>query len=1017
MSFVENQLSADNYPSNAPDGVTDEKRSPEHQLLQSSKALTLFTGIVSGGLPFGLLYIYSSQPLIQLLVLAAAYAVCSLFSGYALRRLLPQNKTTVGLFGIFITFNLALLGTSALLAGLGFSIAIVTLIYSLIFSSVIRKEWHANLAIGLGIILAGSSAVLNDYSPFALSVSIISTVTPAILGALFMVYVVMLAMQFVTATLRTRLVTAFMAVVTVPLVILSAFQSGFMFDALNTEVTQSLKLASLQAATGIDDFLTGSLNAVQEAATLRIFSDYLTLPDDQRVGSPEGQEMRLTLRVLDTNESNSNIYLSSFALLDIQGNVLYDSLRDRVYDELSIEAFEAMGVHIGEFLRGGEADEHRQDHFLVPIQTGKAYISPVKLISSTRGYIYVSAPVLDDSGKPLGIVRARYDAMILQDLINEYNGLLGDQSYAMLLDDHNIRLADGYMPQHLYRSVAPLSTDKIDDLQQAGRLPDLPTYLLSTDFIDFNRVLNNFEADPIFTTELGGSEESNTGREIGAITELSSMNWKVVYLQSNYSDEALRREQRQLTTLVTTLLAAFAGIVAMFGAQLLSAPIMRLTRTAQSISEGDLEAKAPAGSADEFGTLGSAFNMMTSQLHVLIDELEDRVKARTKEIEDQNETLAHRARQLQTVSDVARQIVSAQELEPLLASITQLISERFDFYHVGIFLLDEQKENAVLRAANSEGGQRMLARHHTLPIGRVGIVGYVTGTGEPRIATNVGEDAVFFNNPDLPNTRSEMALPLKVGDQIIGALDIQSTASNAFHPDDVELFATLADQVAVAIFNNQLYIETASALDEAQKLHRQYLQSEWIEETAHRKTLGYLYNQSGVAAQQAESPLWKKVFSSGEPVYANLPSSGGSPDKAVMAVPIAVRGETIGVIHVQDQGEERLWSEDEVAVVNSIANQVAVALENARLFENTVRRAEREKKVLQITQKIRSTNDPAEMMQIAISELQQALRASRTQIYIRQDAPVYDAQSQETPEQADDLSNSNGRENKPSSVK
>ena len=129
--------------------------------------------------------------------------------------------------------------------------------------------------------------------------------------------------------------------------------------------------------------------------------------------------------------------------------------------------------------------------------------------------------------------------------------------------------------------------------------------------------------------------------------------------------------------------------------------------------------------------------------------------------------------------------------------------------------------------------------------------------------------------------------------------------------------------------------------------------------------------------------MWKKVFSSGEPVYAVLPSNNGSANHAVMAVPITIRGETIGVIHVQDQGEDRLWSEDEIAVVNSIANQVAVALENARLFENTVRRAEREKKVLQITAKIRSTNDPEEMMQIAVSELQQALNATRTQIYIR----------------------------------
>jgi len=230
-----------------------------------------------------------------------------------------------------------------------------------------------------------------------------------------------------------------------------------------------------------------------------------------------------------------------------------------------------------------------------------------------------------------------------------------------------------------------------------------------------------------------------------------------------------------------------------------------------------------------------------------------------------------------------------------------------------------------------------------------------------------------------------MALPLKVSDQVIGAIDIQSDRSNAFQQEDIELFNTLADQVAIAIYNNQLYMETLHALNEAQNLHRQYLRSEWAQDTAQRKTLGYVFNESGIAPQQAENPLWRKVFASGDPLYAVLPGKGGSVDKAVMAVPISVRGETIGVIHVQDQGENRLWSEDEIAVVNSIANQVAVALENARLFENTVRRAEREKKVLQITARIRSTNDPEEMMRIAVSELQQALKASRTQIYIRQE--------------------------------
>ncbi len=230
--------------------------------------------------------------------------------------------------------------------------------------------------------------------------------------------------------------------------------------------------------------------------------------------------------------------------------------------------------------------------------------------------------------------------------------------------------------------------------------------------------------------------------------------------------------------------------------------------TAEKISGGDLEAQAPIQTSDEIGALGRAFNTMTQQLKTFINELEDRVQDRTRELAKQNEALVFRSQQLQTVADVARQIVSAQELDELLPQITRLVSERFNFYHVGIFLLDENREYAVLRAANSEGGQRMLARKHQLKVGAVGIVGYATGAGQPRIATDVGEDAVYFSNPDLPETRSEMALPLKVGDLVIGALDVQSTVSNAFTQEDIALFTTLADQIAVAIRNNELYSQT-----------------------------------------------------------------------------------------------------------------------------------------------------------------------------------------------------------------
>ena len=277
----------------------------------------------------------------------------------------------------------------------------------------------------------------------------------------------------------------------------------------------------------------------------------------------------------------------------------------------------------------------------------------------------------------------------------------------------------------------------------------------------------------------------------------------------------------------------------------------------------------------------------------------------------------------------------------------------------------------------------MLARQHKLAVGQVGIVGFVTGQAEPRITTDVGKDAVFFNNPDLPLTRSEMALPLKAGDRVIGALDVQSEISNAFSDDDIELFSILADQVAIAIMNNRLYDETARALVEMQNLHRQYIRQEWGKEVTERQQVGYLYTPQGVVRQSSivQLPEIEQAFQTGQMVQQTAALSDPS---ITLAIPIVLRGETIGVIHVQENRADKEWNENEIATVQSVAEQIALALENARLFEQTVRRAERERKVLEITSKIRSTNDPKTMVRTALEELQRALHASRAQIILKQ---------------------------------
>jgi GAF domain-containing protein len=416
----------------------------------------------------------------------------------------------------------------------------------------------------------------------------------------------------------------------------------------------------------------------------------------------------------------------------------------------------------------------------------------------------------------------------------------------------------------------------------------------------------------------------------------------------------------------------------------LTTPIERLTRTAEKVSTGDLWAQAPEGQ-DEIGVLAAAFNTMTTELRRTLEGLEQRIAERTSQLGRASEQMKHRANQLQTVTEVAKLVATIQDQEKLLALITQLISDRFGYYHTGIFLLDDPGEHAILRAANSEGGQRMLVRNHKLKVGQEGIVGFVTSQGEARVALDVGADAVFFDNPDLPNTRSELALPLKIGEKVIGALDVQSEKPAAFNEDDVLVLSTLADQVAIAIENTRLFSETRKTLTELQTLHGQYLQHQWSQAVIAAGKSGYQYSNGRLEPVPASSAsqLWESA-ARGEPAVITNPSDSqeGQSSPSNLIVPITVRGQVIGLYNLGEPEQPGGWEKEDIEFVKAIADQVGLALENARLLEQTQTRAEREHLVAEITSKMRASNDPQVILETAKRELRQALRAKKAEILL-----------------------------------
>lgn len=344
------------------------------------------------------------------------------------------------------------------------------------------------------------------------------------------------------------------------------------------------------------------------------------------------------------------------------------------------------------------------------------------------------------------------------------------------------------------------------------------------------------------------------------------------------------------------------------------------------------------------------------QLTELRDLLELRVQERTAALEK-------RAAQLQTVASVARTIVALKDLDSLLPEITKLVSEQFGFYHVGIFLVDETSEYAVLQAANSEGGRRMLGRHHQLRLDSNSIVGYATSRGEPRIALDVGADAVYFNNPDLPDTRSEMALPLQVGRRTIGALDVQSMDTNAFSQEDISVLATLADQVAIAIENARLFGEARSALSESQNTMEKYVKQSWGSFSQQMKHTGFVFDGKQVV------PLEKGARR--EQIKAAMETGKLSLERATstIAIPIRLRGQTIGVLDVRSKSGQREWTRDEISMLKAAAERAALALENSRLVDSAQRRAARERTIGEIAARIGTASNVDAILQTAVEEL------------------------------------------------
>lgn len=264
----------------------------------------------------------------------------------------------------------------------------------------------------------------------------------------------------------------------------------------------------------------------------------------------------------------------------------------------------------------------------------------------------------------------------------------------------------------------------------------------------------------------------------------------------------------------------------------------------------------------------------------------------------------------------------------------------------------------------------MLARGHQLSLDLNSIVGFVATQGEPRIALDVGVDSVFFNNPDLPETRSEMALPLRASGRIIGVLDVQSKDTNAFSQEDISVISTLADQIAIAIENARLYEENQQALAESRSSFEKYVKNEWNSFSRQVKQTGFVFDGKQIV------PLDKAITRDQVPSAVQTEKSSSS-----IRLPIKLRGQTIGMLEVRSKRGERDWTPGEISMLEAAAERAGLALENARLVESAQRRASRERAIGEISSRIGAVSDIDSILQTAVEELGRKLSSVNEVIF------------------------------------
>lgn len=616
----------------------------------------------------------------------------------------------------------------------------------------------------------------------------------------------------------------------------------------------------------------------------------------------------------------------------------YQSSQEQVYEEIMVLNVQGQVLVSTDISREGKS---LQSEAFYREGSLRAFAGFSKNPTFGKAGLVYSSPLYDEDGKIIrGILVLRANSGLITEIMENTPGVAEMETY--LLD----------------KDYYPLT--KTRRLTQTVNTQASESILSSTDVQDGRGTYENYAGEIV----------------LGYYRRVDALN--AAFIAEIPRSYILQNSIRSL--LGSAALATFAIIIAIaavaVSAASIAEPISALAMTAENFAEGRFAARAAIERRDEIGALSKAYDQMAEQLQDIIGKLEQRVADRTREFQDQ--TL-----RLRISAEIARDAASSHTLSELLDRAVTLIQNRFELYHTGIFLLDNNNDYAILVASPTSAGAQMIASKHKLRVGEAGIVGRVAATGEPRISLDTGSDVEHFNNPLLPKTRSEMALPLKVENRMIGVLDVQSDQPQAFDENDAAIMQILADQLATAIERTRLLQQVEQNLSDLEQAYGQFTREGWktFEETSLLNKPGYRFDNIRIQPITEAPVLGAGAMRTGTIVTENSdnnPSAGNQ-----VAIPIRLRGQIIGVVTAHLKGG---YAQNTISTLELAVERLALSLESARLYEEARLRADREQTIAQVATTISSASEFDAILRTTVEEIGKVLGDSEVSIQIIRDA-------------------------------